>query len=206
MNKFPSKISTASRVEIPFPEKEIIWGSQEGGCNYFPRTIDAITERKFSNDPLPLQSFGQAVRKAQERVWIVDEYLFTPDKGKLNNRVEQILNWLQLDIVANDIRLLTKYHAEINSDSLDRFTQRAQQINSHAVRRPVKCSIEVRTHLKQKFDYLHDRFAIIDDELWHFGGTVGGFHASVSAASRGWRASDHGAVDFFEMAWNAGDK
>lgn len=206
MRKFSSKISTASKVTIPLPDKEIIWGSQDGGCNHFPKTIGTITERKFSNDPAPLQSFGRAVSKAQERVWIVDEYLFKPDKGKLSNRVDRILKWLQLDINANDIRLLTKDHAEINGSVLEKFKQRAQEINNYSVRRPVKCDIEVRTHLKKKFNVLHDRFAIIDDELWHFGGTAGGFQASVSATSRGWRASEHGAVGFFEMAWNAGIK
>lgn len=108
-------------------------------------------------------------------------------------------------LVANDIRLLTKPHAEIDQTMLEMFHKREQEINNSSVRRAKKCTIEIKTHLTHpRCNFIHDRFAIIDDELWHFGGTVGGFHASVSAASRGWRASDHRAIEFFEMAWNAG--
>ena len=49
---------------------------------------------------------------------------------------------------------------------------------------------------------VHDRFAIIDDELWHFGATVGGSHRSVTAYSRGWSAQATRAGEFFEEAWN----
>lgn len=84
-----------------------------------------------------------------------------------------------------------------------KFQEHAEIINTLRSKGGGKCVIEVRFTLTQNFDYIHDRFAIIDDELWHFGATVGGFHSQVSAATRGWRASDHGAVDFFELAWNA---
>lgn len=32
----------------------------------------------------------------------------------------------------------------------------------------------------------HDRFAVLDGELWHFGANVGGHHAALNACSRGW--------------------
>jgi hypothetical protein len=50
---------------------------------------------------------------------------------------------------------------------------------------------------------LHDRFAIVDSELWHFGATVGGAHPSVNAFSRGWDANKTGAIAFFEELWSA---
>lgn len=34
---------------------------------------------------------------------------------------------------------------------------------------------------------IHDRFALLDNEIWHFGGTVGGVNAHLTAYSRGWR-------------------
>ena len=49
---------------------------------------------------------------------------------------------------------------------------------------------------------VHDRFAIVDDELWHFGATVGGAHRSVNAFSRGWDASTTRAAEFFDEAWH----
>jgi hypothetical protein len=49
---------------------------------------------------------------------------------------------------------------------------------------------------------MHDRFSIIDNELWHFGATVGGLHHLVNAATRGWNAEAHDAVRFFNDAWD----
>ncbi|MBP3819166.1 MAG: hypothetical protein J6H31_12790 [Butyrivibrio sp.] len=37
---------------------------------------------------------------------------------------------------------------------------------------------------------IHDRFAVLDDEIWHFGGTVGGINPQLTAYSRGWRDLD----------------
>lgn len=205
MKGFSPNISIAPKAERPFPANEILWGSQEGGQTLFP-TPTAAYERKYSSDPVPLQKFGKAVSDAQERIWIVDEYLLMPDSGKPARRIEQILIWLPLWLAASDIRLLTKHHQEVDEGDLKKFQQRAQAINNHGARRALECSIDVRMHLTRDCDFVHDRFAIIDDELWHFGGTVGGFHSKVSAASRGWRAADHGAISFFEKIWNAGER
>ena len=203
MKGFALGIAIAPKAERPFPAREILWGSQEGGQNRFP-TSTAAWERKYSSDPVPLQKFGKAVADAQERVWIVDEYLLMPDKGKGSpaDRVDKILTWLPLSLAASDIRLLTKRHQEVGKDDLKKFQQRARAISNHEARREKECRIEIRMHLTRECDFIHDRFAIVDDELWHFGGTTGGFHAAVSAASRGWRAADHGAIEFFEEIWN----
>lgn len=151
-----------------------------------------------------MQKFGKAVADAQERVWIVDEYLLMPDKGKGSpaDRVDRILTWLPLSLAASDIRLLTKRHQEVGEYELKKFQKRAWAISNHVARREKECRIEIRMHLTRECDFIHDRFAIVDDELWHFGGTAGGFHAAVSAASRGRRAADHGAIEFFEKIWN----
>ncbi|MBF8274642.1 MAG: hypothetical protein HW380_3747 [Magnetococcales bacterium] len=50
----------------------------------------------------------------------------------------------------------------------------------------------------KKYPFLHDRFAVTDGELWHFGGTVGGVHNGLTAVSRGWRANECRALHFFE--------
>lgn len=207
MMKLSPNIAIASKAERPFPARELLWGSQEGGQNRFPSSA-AAWERKYSNEPLPLQKFSRAAADAQDRVWIVDQYLLMPENGKGStvSRVDKILTWLPLDLAASDIRLLTKKHQEVGDADLKKFQQRAREISNHEARRGKECSIEVRIHLRQFCDFIHDRFAIVDDELWHFGGTVGGFHSGVSAASRGWRASDHGAIDFFEQIWNAGER
>lgn len=208
MKGFALDIAIAPKVERPFPAREILWGSQEGGQNRFPTSM-AAWERKYSSDPAPLQKFGRAVADAQERVWIVDEYLLKPEdgRGSPTDRVDKILTWLPSWLAASDIRLLTERHQEVGEDDLKRFQRRAREISNHEVRRGKECRIEVRMHLTHpRCNFIHDRFAIVDDELWHFGGTAGGFQSSVSAASRGWRAADHGAIDFFEEIWNAGER
>jgi hypothetical protein len=53
------------------------------------------------------------------------------------------------------------------------------------------------------FPYAHDRFAIVDDQLWHFGATVGGGHGSLTAASGPWPAAPSGFVDLFDRLWQA---
>lgn len=204
MKRFGLDIALAPKAERPFPPREILWGSQEGGQNHFPTSM-AARERKHSDDPVPLRKFGEAVAAAQERIWIVDEFLLMPEKGKGSaaDRIDKILRWLHLSLAASDIRLLTKQHREFGEDDLKKFQRRAREISNYEARRGKECCIEIRMHLTRDYDFVHDRFAIVDDELWHFGGTARGFQASVSAASRGWRAVDHGAVDFFEEIWRA---
>lgn len=44
---------------------------------------------------------------------------------------------------------------------------------------------------------VHDRFAIMDGEIWHCGAAVGGMHGSLSAVSRGWADKDNLMRKFF---------
>ena len=213
MKNFGPRVQVSSRPERELPERQIFWGSEGGGSMRFPQNEQEIFERKYAMHPAPLTEFGFAVAAALDRVWIIDQYLFIPEGAKgaqtddrVRNRVEAILDWFPVSIEAIDIRFLTKPHNEVTPEIIGELRLREDRINSYSARRSQKCRIDVRYHLTTKFDHIHDRFAIIDNELWHFGGTAGGFLASVSASSRGWNASDHGAIAFFEMAWRAGDK
>jgi hypothetical protein len=53
-----------------------------------------------------------------------------------------------------------------------------------------------------QFPFPHDRFAIVDDELWHFGHTVGGCGDCLFAASGPWGAVETDAVAFYELVWD----
>lgn len=104
MSKFGQNVKIAPPPQRPLPNKEILWGSQEGGCNHFPIDKTIIWNRKNSNNPEPLLDFWKAVMDSVERVWIVDEYLLKPDiksnepekqvKQKIINRIDTILKWL----------------------------------------------------------------------------------------------------------------
>ncbi|MDR3392771.1 MAG: hypothetical protein P4L77_13670 [Sulfuriferula sp.] len=204
MKEFALGISIAPKAERPFPAKEILWSGLENWQSRFPNSSEAWG-RKQSSNPVPLHAFCKAVSEAQERVWIVDDYLLKFDSGSSAERIDQILEWLPFGLAASDIRFLTRRTQEVDENVRKIFQQRAQEINNHPARRGKLCSIEIKLHLSDRnCNFIHDRFAIVDDELWHFGATVGGLHASVSAASRGWRATDHGAIEFFEEIWNLG--
>ena len=51
------------------------------------------------------------------------------------------------------------------------------------------------------FPFLHDRFAIVDNALWHFGSTVGGGHPGLTAASGPWPEYDSRGYRFFDDCW-----
>lgn len=202
MNKFNTSLKLPTHAPSAALKKEILWGCDSGGSHHFPKDVNTIHSRRNSLYPRPLEAFCKAVMNAMDRVWVVDEYFLMPDRGKPDERIQVILNWLHIGLVASDIRILTRKHEEIDEEMLHFFQMREEEINTSQIRRAKRCSIQVNTRLTQNFNYIHDRFAIVDDELWHFGATVGGFHSSVNAASRGWCAIESGAIEFFEMVWD----
>lgn len=216
MKTFGPKIN-ATKPQRPIHDKAILWATQDrcgnlpnGDSNCFPADIGAIVARKCADQPNPLATFGEAVSQAQERVWVIDKFFLEPEeeKGSRQHRIDQILNWIPDGILANDFKLLTKSHNTSGNKEVDnvlakQFRDYAEMISNIRPKGAAQFVIEVRFTLMQNFNYVHDRFAIIDDELWHFGATVGGFYSLVSAATRGWRASDHGAEEFFKLAWDA---
>jgi hypothetical protein len=192
----------SSGVPSAHQHTEIMWSCERGGSPHFPRDIDTILARKSALAPQPLEAFCRAVRNAEQRVWVLDGYFLVSDnKRKPDDRIETILDWLHTGLAASDIRILTADHAEV-SEFLGLFKDQERYINDSQTRRDTRCLIQINAGLRNSPIDVHDRFAIVDDELWHFGATVGGFHASVNAASRGWNAAQSGAVGFFELIWN----
>ena len=142
---------------------------------------------------------------AHDRILVLDDYLFKPrqEGQSRQSRYDQILEWVPHTLIANNIRFLTNEH-EDRAERVrirDLFNARALAIKQGVPRRSGEPRIEIKFTLQKDFPYVHDRFAIIDDELWHFGATVGGLHHHVNAATRGWDAEVLGAVRFFNEAW-----
>ena len=44
---------------------------------------------------------------------------------------------------------------------------------------------------------VHDRFAIMDGEIWHCGASICGMHAALNAVSRGWVDEEGKLMEFF---------
>lgn len=211
------KINTSKQVSRL--EKQILWPAQKefgnlsnGDLSKFPK-MEAIVSRKHAISVDPLQTFWASFSSAQKRIWIIDPYFFEPEnnKGNRQDRIKFVIDKLHENLDAYDIRIVTKSHntienKNIDEDLLNQFKEHAQLLNEIKAQGQEICKIDFKFNLTTNFDYIHDRFAIIDDELWHFGATVGGFHSLVSAASRGWDAEEHGAIDFFNLVWSAKDK
>ena len=219
MNATPI-IDATSRVRRPVPPKAILWPTAIGYGNIdesadstrFP-SWQALKARSNATPASPLATFIKATSEAQHRILVLDDFLFKPegngrrqeriDQRRLQERIDQVLEWLPLDLEAYDVRLLTAGIGTkaVEADIVGQVANCAREINSASRYRQRALVIQVKFTLATDFPYVHDRFAIIDDELWHFGATVGGLHSLVNAATRGWSADDHDALKFFENAW-----
>ena len=211
-------------VDVPpqprsLPEKALLWATAHGYGNCangdatrFPEALAAIKARQnaFKNDRgaafRSLATFTDAARNSLDRIWVLDPYLLKPEAGgDWRQNIEAIMKWIPKETATRCVRLLTSSQGGVvERDMASQFSEQKKKINNHR-RYQVPITIEVKYTLNRSFPYVHDRFAIVDDELWHFGATVGGLHPDVSAASRGWSAREHRAVEFFEMAWQ-GDR
>ncbi len=208
----PRSVNVTAPVRRPYPEPQILWptfpgygdDSRSSDSRAFP-CLPAIKARLAASPPEALTAFVEAVWMAQDRILVLDDFLFKPREGQSRqSRYEQILFWLPNGLVANDIRFLTNAHEDrAEQDAIQKlFNEHVAAINQRAPRRAGAAKIEISFSLGRKFPYVHDRFAIIDNELWHFGATVGGLHSLVNAATRGWDAEAHDAVRFFNDAWD----
>ena len=207
----PLSVRVAAPTDSRVPKPQLLWPTSPGyGDNggadsaKFP-SLTAIKARKNARLPAPLAAFVKAAWNAQERILVLDDFLFKPlGDQSLQTRCDQILSWLPDSLAANDIRFLTNSVGnQVERDAIQKqFDERAASINRCTPRWAGAVKIEIRFTLGSKFPYVHDRFAIIDNELWHCGATVGGLHNLVNAATRGWVAENHDAKRFFEDAWN----
>ena len=206
----PLFVNAALPIKRPVPRPQILWPSaigygDNGGSDLgrFP-PVDAIKARHSACPPESLSAFRDAARIAQDRILILDDYLFKPKKDQaLQSRYDKILDWFPDRLVANDVRILTNTHGdEPEHKSIQRkFAERAAAINDKSRNRAGILTIQIKFCLKRDFGYVHDRFAIVDDELWHFGATVSGLHEELNAATRGWDSEEHDALRFFNDAW-----
>lgn len=186
-----------ARLAVPRGyDPKILWPSvtfgQDGAQNEdnaaFPSSW-ALDQRQRADIPLALVAFVQAVRDASVRLLVLDRHFDCVGVDALATALEQS--------GVSDVRLLT---GGTRTDE----PQRARLNNCLNAGRVDGPQVEVQWNpalRKNRFPFLHDRFAIVDDALWHFGATVGGGHRSLTAASGPWSAHDTRAVSFFDECW-----
>ena len=135
---------------------------------------------------MTLPAFAQAVATAHRQLLIMDRHFDETGVKSLQRAFE--------GSQASDVRLLTGSVDDLERNRIDM----ENRINLH--RDGQRVNVRRRTTLhRNSYPFLHDRFAVVDGALWHFGATVGGGHPG--AASGPWQAEETRAVDFFEECW-----
>ena len=188
-----SRSSIGSRLVWPSME----YGAQIEMCdvNMFPDQNKIYDRRNavIYGKTMGLQAFESAVIGAVNRILILDPHFDEVGVDVL----EPALSLTQ----ARDVRLLTS-SGDLARERRDEL--RVMLTDSCNSDRVDGSQVEVlwSTALQRdRFPFLHDRFAIVDGDLWHFGSTVGGGYGGLTAASGPWSAVDTRAVEFFEMCW-----
>lgn len=136
-----------------------------------------------------LVAFEKAVMGAHRRLLVLDPHFDEVGVRALRDALEYSQ--------ANEVRFLTGQTADDTTPWRQELEVRINM--NRADRREVE--VHWRKLRRNSFPFLHDRFAIVDDALWHFGATVGGGHPSVNAASGPWSAVHARAIDFFDECW-----
>lgn len=147
--------------------------------------------------------FYQAVENATQRIWILDSYLANTKEKNGNMKIEKLLEPLLYNSEKLDTRLY--FRDDINKEAKERLQQIINHINDNI--REIAIS-STATIVQYKFfkdiKFIHDRFAIVDNQLWHFGSDVGCTQPSFHATSYGWNAESLKVSNFFEELWEYG--
>ena len=137
---------------------------------------------------MKLVAFEAAVSDAQERLLVLDPHFDNVGVGALRSA-----------FISSQVR---KVQFLTGGGKDDRESWRRNlELCINENRTDDQVVIEWRSTPPKKKLILHDRFAIVDAALWHFGATVGGGHNSVNAASGPWPADGMRAPAFFEECW-----
>ncbi|WP_316167523.1 MULTISPECIES: hypothetical protein [unclassified Bradyrhizobium] len=185
----------------PVAKPQILWptmvlgenGYIEGDLKWFPEADSYYERFRIGIGGAMSCAFKDAVRVARQRVWLLDEYLLGDDASR-----DQLWS-LFCDTVASDLRVVTGL-----SDGAHERAQSLKELEPALQARTTNAPPQIKIYLNLKrplrgLPEIHDRFAIIDDVLWHCGATVGGLHHQINAMTFGWCAQATRAVEFFNQ-------
>ena len=196
--------ATARRLPEPSVGPRLLWpsirywkGLENKDLSRFP-TREQVNGRHAARGAgtiLKLVAFEAAVMEALVRILVLDPHFDAMGARVLGSALPSSQAW--------DIRLLTG-GSDIDRDGRERLRR---ELSRHLnLNQPTPRGLEVRWNAnldKRRFPFLHDRFAIVDGELWHFGSNVGGGHPGLTAASGPWSTTATQAAEFFEECWSS---
>ena len=190
------------QISEPSVEPQLLWPSirygqqvENSDVSCFP-DMDYIRERyKAPNTDMVLKLvvFEEAVMQAERHILVLDPHFDKIGANVLGPALEVSQ--------VRDVRLLTRRSAVAQTEREQLRKKLTQYCNMNRVD---TSRVDVRwsaTLNNDSFPFLHDRFAIVDEALWHFGSTVGGGHPGLTAASGPWSANKTRAEEFFEECW-----
>ncbi len=178
---------TAPPVSPPAPQPQLMFFDRNRGL----ADRQTLSWADHGNDPLFSPTFAEALIVAKQ-VWIVDGYL--AETLPLADALFEIVTCAKVE----QVRIITAAKAEFAE-----LQERAVYWNTRASR-PGKIELLTLPKREQGFGALpHDRFALVDGILWHWGATVGGGYSGQNACSYGWSAQHTGAATWFDDLWRA---
>jgi hypothetical protein len=146
-------------------------------------------------------NFEIAIKLATKRIWIFDQYFMDYDPNKDLYSVEPCDFYEYLFCTCSTEILVICSGTEGAKDQREKLRKKFAEYRSNGLLF-VGFNFEAR-FIESYHPPCHDRFAIVDNELWHFGANVAGTHNGVNCFSRGWSASEHGAIRLFQEYWEA---
>ena len=191
--------------ELPEPsvKPQLLWPSIKYGkrienqdTNFFPIQQNVRERHKAPENGTILQlvEFKEAVMKAEVCILVLDPHFDIVGFHALEDAIS--------NSQASDVRLLTG-RGDIEGKERERKRKELTQYCNLYRNSPHMEVLWKATLDKHIFPFLHDRFAIVDGGLWHFGSNVGGGHPGLTAASGPWSATRTKAMKFFDEWWRS---
>lgn len=193
---------TAPEPPEPSVKPQLLWPSIKYGEGIENQDVHSFPEIQYvcgrhaapkTDTILKLIAFERAVTQAEMHILVLD-----PHFDKIGAKVlGPALEFSK----ARDVRLLTGGGDGIKEEKEGLRKEFTYYLNLNRDDGRQVDPQWTATLDKSCFPFLHDRFAVVDGALWHFGSTVGGGHHGLTAASGPWSANKTHAKEFFEECW-----
>lgn len=121
------------------------------------------------------QYFWEKFKNSKE-ITIIDKYL---SEKELNKIIDIIEHWESKNLLTDQIKFLSIY---LYKPKIDKETKKIYK----KIKEMMNNKFQIYSTKNEYEDLIHDRFAILDEETFHFGGTVGGYQQGFTAFSCGW--------------------
>jgi hypothetical protein len=170
----------------------------DGALSRFPNR-DELQRLGSLPNPAYLSTFIEHAWRATTRIWVLDQHF-------IEHGYQGLLRALA-GAVVRDVRIVSERIQDKHS-RLEKMRATSDAAWSRGRPRGAMRMAPTRvqwldrlTRRPPVFPFAHDRFVIVDDNLWHFGYASCGSGNCLSAASGPWPEINTNAVDFFERLW-----